>query len=75
MLMTIGKVARRSGLSARTIRYYESIGVLRRAERKNAYRLYSERDVNVIRLIGRARNLGLPLVELRQLAKIVEKGC
>lgn len=72
--MTIGKAAKRAGLSARTIRYYESIGVLRRAARKNTYRLYSERDVNLLRLVARARDLGLPPAELRQLAKIVAKG-
>ena len=60
MAFTIGKVSRSSGVPAKTIRFYESRGVLRAPRRTAAgYRLYSEDDVEQLRFVRRARGLGL----------------
>jgi Cu(I)-responsive transcriptional regulator len=66
--LKIGEAARRSGVPAKTIRFYESIGLIAPAERlDNRYRLYDESDLRVLRFIGRARALGFPLKEVAQL--------
>ena len=65
MSMTIGDAARRSGVSAKTIRYYESIGLIRPASRHgNNYRAYRDQDVEFLRFIQRARGLGFSLKEV-----------
>jgi MerR family gold-responsive transcriptional activator of gol and ges genes len=56
----IGKAARESGISAKMIRYYESIGLVPRANRLDSgYREYSSADIELLRLIRRARDAGL----------------
>jgi MerR family gold-responsive transcriptional activator of gol and ges genes len=56
----IGKAAKESGISAKMIRYYESIGLVPRAERLDSgYREYSSADIELLRLIRRARDAGL----------------
>ncbi len=60
--MNIGNVAKQSGVSAKTIRYYESIDLIPEAARgSNGYRDYRDQDVEILRFIARARNLGFPL--------------
>ena len=60
--LTIGQVAKTSGVAAKTIRYYEQIGVLPAPSRGvSGYRLYDEPAVERLRFIHRARSLGLPL--------------
>lgn len=66
--MNIGEAAARSGVPAKTIRYYEDvrlIGPARRAE--NGYRAYSETDVHTLRFVQRARSLGFSMQECRRL--------
>lgn len=63
--MNIGMVSQRSGVPAKTIRYYESIGLIRPAERRgNNYRDYSDADVQTLRFISRARSLGFSVKEV-----------
>jgi MerR family copper efflux transcriptional regulator len=63
--MNIGAVSQRSGVPAKTIRYYESIGLIRAADRRdNNYRDYSEADVQTLRFISRARSLGFSVKEV-----------
>lgn len=63
--MNIGTASERSGVPAKTIRYYESIGLIRPADRRgNNYRDYSESDVQTLRFISRARGLGFSVKEV-----------
>jgi Cu(I)-responsive transcriptional regulator len=66
--MTISEAARISGLSSKTIRYYEDIGLVTPAERAdNGYRQYRERAVEELCFLARARAVGFNLEECRQL--------
>lgn len=66
--MNIGTVARRSGLPAKTIRYYEHIGLIMPATRRpNGYRTYSLVDMRTLHFIKRARSLGFSVEEIRDL--------
>jgi len=71
MSLTIGDAATRSGVPAKTIRYYEQIGLIRQPERgTNLYRSYTEADVAMLRFVGRARRLGFSVQELKQLVAL-----
>ncbi len=66
--MTIGEVARRSGVPAKTIRYYESVGLIAGAERRrNNYRDYDESDVRTLHFVRRARSLGFTMRDVADL--------
>ena len=66
--MNIGQAAVRSGLPAKTIRYYEEIGLVRPATRaENGYRDYAEADVHRLRFLKRAREHGFSVAECRDL--------
>ncbi|MBK8158825.1 MAG: Cu(I)-responsive transcriptional regulator [Rhodospirillaceae bacterium] len=66
--LSIGAASKASGVSAKMIRHYESIGLLPAAQRSNGnYRLYGQQDVHNLRFIHRARSLGFPLVTIREL--------
>lgn len=69
--MNIGEAARASGVSAKMIRYYESIGLIPAAGRTEAgYRLYAPTDINTLRFIGRARNFGLSMQRIKLLVSL-----
>jgi MerR family copper efflux transcriptional regulator len=66
--LTIGQVSQRTGISAKTIRYYEEVGLLPRPTRgENHYRRYSQADVNRLLLLRRIKLLGAPLSEAKAL--------
>ena len=66
---SIGEVSKITGLSTKTLRFYEEKGVISSAEREeNGYRYFDEEDLKEIKLIKNARDLGLPLAEIKKLA-------
>lgn len=69
-LVTIGKASSLTGVSAKMIRYYEEIGVLKKASRTDAgYRLYNQAHIQQLGFIRRARNLGFSMNEVQSLLK------
>jgi Cu(I)-responsive transcriptional regulator len=70
-MITIGEAATRSGVSAKMLRHYESLGLLPQVARTEAgYRLYSDQDVHTLRFIRRARDLGFSIAEIAELLKL-----
>lgn len=66
--MNIGTAAARSGVPAKTIRYYESIGLIPRAARTGGnYRDYDDQDLQTLRFIQRARRLGFAVKDVASL--------
>ncbi len=71
--LTIGRLARATGVSAKTIRYYEQVGVLPAPNRSAAgYRQYTEQGVERLLFIHRARVLGLPLRQVKALSAALD---
>ena len=66
--MKIGEVSAASSVSQRMIRHYEKIGLISEAPRRDSgYRDYDQRDIHTLRFIGRARDLGFPIEDIRLL--------
>jgi MerR family copper efflux transcriptional regulator len=66
--MKIGEVSTASGVSQRMIRHYEKIGLIPAAPRRDSgYRDYDQRDLHTLNFIGRARDLGFPIEDIRRL--------
>ncbi|MFP7607671.1 MerR family transcriptional regulator [Serratia quinivorans] len=65
MLLKVGELARRSGITVRTLHYYDSIGLLVPSARSDAgYRLYNRADISRLHHIQALRRMGIPLAEV-----------
>lgn len=74
-MMRIGELARQTGVSVKTIRFYEQVGVLPPPPRmENNYRLYSPDMVDRLRFITHARSLGLSLREIAAILALSDRG-
>ena len=74
MHMNIGQAAARSGVSAKMVRHYESLGLLPKVARTEAgYRQYGDAEVHTLRFIRRARDLGFSMTEIGELLKLWQK--
>jgi MerR family transcriptional regulator, copper efflux regulator len=66
--MNIGEAAKVSGVNAKLIRHYESIGIIPKASRSDAgYRTYSETEVHILTFVRRSRSLGFSMKEIKKL--------
>ena len=73
--LTIGALARAANVSAKTIRYYEQVGVMPIPRRSpSGYRQYGQRDVHRLLFLRRARALGLSLQDLKSLTVELDRG-
>lgn len=70
--MNISQVATASGLPAKTIRYYEEIGLIRPMRGENGYRVFRNSDLHKLAFLGRARSLGFSIEECRALLALYE---
>lgn len=70
--MNIGEVSRRSGLSDKTIRYYESIDLVHPLRNDNGYRTFRESDLETLIFLGRSRSLGFSIEDCRTLLLLNE---
>jgi MerR family copper efflux transcriptional regulator len=71
--MNIGEVAVETGVTAKSIRYYESINLIPAAERTEAgYRQYGDRDVQILHFIKRSRGLGFSVAKVAELLSLYQ---
>lgn len=68
--MNIGEASAASGVSAKMIRHYEALGLVAPARRMNNYRAYGPKEVAQLQLVSFARELNMPLPEVRQLLRV-----
>lgn len=71
----IGDIAKKFGLNPRTIRYYETIGILPKARRtESGYRIYTDETTERLKFIIKAKTLGLKLDEIKEIIMLHERG-
>ncbi|HYH28750.1 MAG TPA: MerR family transcriptional regulator [Pseudonocardia sp.] len=72
--MRIGELGRRAGVSPRTLRHYEELGLLETRRRANGYRDYDERDLQLVTEIRSLVELGFALEETRPFVECLRAG-
>jgi MerR family redox-sensitive transcriptional activator SoxR len=72
--LTIGEVARRTGVRTSTLRYYEEAGILPRAKRVNGQRRYGGELVDLVQVARFAQSVGFSLAQIRALFSGIERG-
>lgn len=72
MNLNIGEVAKQTGLRAKTIRYYEDIGLVKPLRDTNDYRVFRESDLHKLTFLSRARSLGFTIDDCRALLALYE---
>lgn len=70
--MNISEVSKETGLPAKTIRYYEEIGLIHPLRESNGYRVFRESDTHKLAFLGRARALGFSIEDCRRLMALYE---
>ena len=73
-MMYIGKLAELTGATRKAIRLYESLGLIPAPDRKGKYRVYSDKDVVLIKMIRRAQAVGFNLAELKEIVSLKAKS-
>ncbi|RIJ76781.1 MerR family transcriptional regulator [Nakamurella silvestris] len=72
--MRIGELGQQTGVSTRTLRYYESLGLLRGRRSSNGYRVYTEEDLREVAEIRALVDLGFALEETRPFVECLRSG-
>ena len=73
--MNIGEAAAATGVSTKMIRYYEEVGVIKSALRTSAgYRVYTHPEIQTLRFVRRARDLGFSVKQISSLLKLWRDG-
>ncbi len=70
--MIVGQAAKQSGLPAKTLRYYEEIGLVEPQRLENGYRDYDDEDLARLKFLGRARSLGFSIDDCRTLLSLCD---
>ncbi len=68
--LSISQAARASGLPAKTVRYYDEVGLISARRKANGYRVYDERHVRMLTFVQRARRLGFSVDDCRNLLSL-----
>jgi DNA-binding transcriptional MerR regulator len=73
--VSVGRAARATGLSAKALRHYERLGIVTEVDRTDGgYRTYSAAQLELLRFVRRARELGFSLDEIRRLVDLGRRG-
>ena len=73
--MFIGEISKKTNIPIKTIRYYEEFGLLHKPKRSSSqYRIYSQKDIEMLLFIKKSKDLGLMLAEIKKIIKRSSKG-
>ena len=74
IMIFIGEASKLSGASVKAIRHYDDIGLLPGLGRSGSYRVFTEREINIIKLIKQAQEVGFKLVEFKEVFLLNESA-